>query len=284
MTKFEELLVEKGLYDSVDISKEDLEELSKLLSGNGYKIDCFCVKCKEKRSFESVDKKVYQEQGFIYSVLDVGNNRRSRISKKEEEYKQYLDRRYSLSFKCTRDNEHSILFDLLVTNDKIIKIGQYPSFADISIGDTTKYKSVLGKKFREYNKSLGLFTHGVGIGSYVYLRRIIESLVFEKYEAVKENLNIPSSDFENSKFEDKLKTLKDYLPTVLVKNHNIYGIVSKGIHELSEEECISMYPYIKAGIELILDDIIAEKERAEKEKLFTQFVANKTGELKHQKK
>lgn len=41
-----------------------------------------------------------------------------------------------------------------------------------------------------------------------------------------------------------------------------------------------MFPYIKAGIELILDDILAEKERKEKEKMFSKFVANKTGELR----
>lgn len=282
MTKFEDLLVNKGLYDSVEISKEDLEEISKLLSDNCYKIDCFCIKCKEMRTFESVDNKVYKELGFIVSVLDTERSGRGRSARKEEEYKQYLNRRYSLSFGCTRNNEHSILFDLLVTNDKIIKIGQYPSLADISIGDTAKYKSALGKKIGEYNKSLGLFSHGIGIGSFVYLRRIIEKLVFEKYEAVKDELEISHDEFIHKEFKDKLMILKKYLPEVLVKNHNVYGIVSKGIHELSEEECILMYPYIKAGIELILDDIIAEKERIEKEKIFTQFVANKTGELKQQ--
>lgn len=60
----------------------------------------------------------------------------------------------------------------------------------------------------------------------------------------------------------------------------MYGIVSKGVHELSEEECREMFPYTKAGIELVLDDFLAEKERKEKEKVFGKFVAQKTGELK----
>ena len=41
-----------------------------------------------------------------------------------------------------------------------------------------------------------------------------------------------------------------------------------------------MFPYIKAGIELILDALLAEKERKAKEKIFEKFVAQKTGELK----
>ncbi|MCQ1531385.1 MULTISPECIES: hypothetical protein [Clostridia] len=281
MSKFEELLVNKGLYDSIDVSIEDLDELEKVLSNNGYydyNIDCFCIKCNEKRIFKEVRKQTYEERGFGIRI-DYSEGR-GKTPKKEVRFQEYLNKRYCLFFQCTRDNEHSILFDLLVTNDKMIKIGQYPSFADISIRENMKYKSVLGEKFVEYKKSLGLFSHGIGIGSFVYLRRIIENLVLEKYSKVKDMLEISSEDFMHSDFKEKIEILKDYLPKVLVENKNLYSIVSKGIHELSEEECIYMYPYLKIGIELILDDIIAEKERAEKEKLFAQFVANKTGELR----
>ncbi|MEG1742157.1 MAG: hypothetical protein RR906_06310 [Acetivibrio sp.] len=56
--------------------------------------------------------------------------------------------------------------------------------------------------------------------------------------------------------------------------------MSKGIHELSEEECLSMFPCIQTGIELILDDILAEKEKAKKAKAFEKFVSDTTGKLK----
>lgn len=281
MNKFEELLVCKGLYDSINISIDDLEEIEKLLSGgsyNGYNIDCFCVTCNEKRIFESVDKQVFEERGFM-SVDLLGDGGNSRKPKKETIFKGYLNKRYSLSFRCTREHNHSILFDLLIIDNKMIKIGQYPAFADISVGDTTKYKSVLKKKYSEYNKALGLFSHGIGIGSFVYLRRIIESLVFEKYTEVCSNISVTQQEFIHCEFKDKIKLLKDYLPKVLVDNRNLYGIVSKGIHELEESKCREMFPLVKAGIELILDDILAEKEREEKEKTFSKFVADTTGEL-----
>lgn len=161
-----------------------------------------------------------------------------------------------------------------------MKIGQYPSVADLVIPEISKYKGVLGSQYREFSKAIGLFAHGIGIGSFVYLRRIIENLVFDKYNEVAESLEISREDFERLKFDVKIDTLKDYLPEVLVANKNVYGIVSKGIHELSEDECREMFPYIKAGIELILDALLAEKERKAKEKLFEKFVAQKTGELK----
>lgn len=51
MGKFEELLVNKGLYDNVDITIDDLEELEKYLSQNEYTgntIDCYCPHCETK--------------------------------------------------------------------------------------------------------------------------------------------------------------------------------------------------------------------------------------------
>lgn len=122
-----------------------------------------------KKIFESDDKQVFEESGFVRIAIDSSFNN-SRKPKKETIFQGYLNKRYCISFWCTRDHSHSLLFDLLITNGRMIKIGQYPSFADISVGDTTKYKSILGNKYREYNKSLGLFSRGVGIGSFVYLR------------------------------------------------------------------------------------------------------------------
>ena len=282
MRKFEELLVSKGLYDCVNITVDDLDEMEQFLSNKIYKsfnIDCFCIDCNEKRVFDLVDKKSYEEQAFLGIPFGVDVGQKVKPSKMAL-YQEYLNKRYCISFCCTREHKHSLLFDLLITNDKIIKIGQYPSFADISIGDTTKYKNVLADKYREYCTSLGLFSHGVGIGSFVYLRRIIEKLVFEKYYEVSNKIDIDKKTFIHSDFKERIDILKDYLPKVLVDNKNIYSIISKGVHELEEKECVNMFPYVKAGIELILDDILLKKEREEKEKLFSKFVSDKTGELR----
>ena len=106
-----------------------------------------------------------------------------------------------------------------------------------------------------------LAAEGIGIGSFVYFRRIIENLVFEKYAEHKESLEISECDFSRLKFDKKIETLKDYLPEALVKNKAIYGIVSKGIHELSEEECLDMFQPLLIGIELILDEEMCIRDR-----------------------
>ena len=282
MGKIEELLVNKGLYDSVDITVDDLDEIEKCLTKDEYAgntIDCFCVHCATNRVFEYTNSEVHEDTGIMrMSVFDDGNPK-VRRPKREEQFRRYLNKRYAMTYRCTRDRQHFIIFDLITTDDKIIKVGQYPSVADLVIPEIAKYKPVLGTQYREFSKAIGLFAHGIGIGSFVYLRRIIENLVFDKYNEVSENLEISNTEFMRLKFDEKIEALKPYLPEVLVANKNIYGIVSKGIHELSEEECREMFPYIKAGIELILDSLLAEKERKSKEKIFEKFVAKKTGEL-----
>lgn len=50
----------------------------------------------------------------------------------------------------------------------------------------------------------------------------------------------------------KIKMLTDYLPESLVSNSVFYGIVSKGIHMLSEEECLEYFPIMESCIILIL--------------------------------
>ena len=282
LDKIEDLLVNKGLYDSCDISIDDLVEMEKRLSKNEYSnntIDCFCIHCGTNRVFDFSNSEVHEETGMMRIALGTEGGR-ARKPKREEIFNSYLNRRYVFTYRCTRDRQHTVLFDLIVTDDKIVKIGQFPSVADLVIPEIAKYKSIMGKQYSEYSKAIGLFSHGIGIGSFVYLRRIIEQLVFEKYKEHAAELPITEDEFGRLKFDEKIGALKNNLPTVLVENKNVYGIVSKGIHELSEDECRSMFPFIKVGIELILDAILAEKERVEKEKMFETFVAQKTGEFR----
>ena len=66
--------------------------------------------------------------------------------------------------------------------------------------------------------------------------------------------------------DEKIKLLEDYLPAFLVQNRRLYGILSKGVHELSEAECIKAFPTVKGGLELILDERLAAKILEEKQR------------------
>uniref|UniRef100_UPI00196A02CC hypothetical protein n=1 Tax=Fundidesulfovibrio putealis TaxID=270496 RepID=UPI00196A02CC len=63
----------------------------------------------------------------------------------------------------------------------VVKVGQYPGLADFYLPQISKYRKMLGNHYGEFSKAIGLMAHGVGIGSFVYLRRIIEKLVGEAH-------------------------------------------------------------------------------------------------------
>ena len=63
---------------------------------------------------------------------------------------------------------------------------------------------------------------------------------------------------------EKIELLKEQLPGFLVENRAMYGVLSKGIHELTEEECLNAFPVVKVGIEIILDAKLRRLEEQRK--------------------
>lgn len=170
-------------------------------------------------------------------------------------------------FYCARNKKHHLTFVLYLSKKEstIQKIGQNPSVADLNMHDVKKYASVLSKEyFNELKKAIGLAAHGIGVGSFVYLRRIFENLIEEaKLEAAKDD-SFDEQAFKTARMNEKIKLLSGHLPSFLVENHQLYAILSKGVHELSEQECLDAFPAVKVGIELILDEHIVEKQRKAK--------------------
>ncbi len=53
----------------------------------------------------------------------------------------------------------------------IEKVGQYPSLATIANDEVSQYRKDMNPiDAQEFHKAIGLAAHGVGVGSFVYLR------------------------------------------------------------------------------------------------------------------
>ena len=135
-----------------------------------------------------------------------------------------------------------------------IKIGQDVQLMEFESWKVKNYRNVLSKeKQKELIRAIGLASHGVGIGSFVYLRRIFEDLIEEAHLLAKSNANWNDEEYLRFRMADKITSLKEYLPDFLVRNKAIYSILSKGIHELSEQLCLTYFDTILLGIERILE-------------------------------
>jgi hypothetical protein len=64
--------------------------------------------------------------------------------------------------------------------------------------------------------------------------------------------------------DEKIELLKLHLPEFLVQNRKLYGILSKGVHELSERECLEYFDSVKVGVELILDEKLEQHKKQQK--------------------
>lgn len=285
-----EFLENEGLYSPCEISIEDLEELT-ILDNETIKISIFCASCGEQRVFSVIPKPAeedrtprFQVEHNVFTPQDETKKRRF------ERVRLNLESRH-LRFFCAYDNNHN--FEVLITTisgppDSIMKIGQYPSIADIEKPYLKKYTSVLPKEYlNEYSKALGLFSHGIGIGSFVYLRRIFEKLVLDAFKSAETEGALTQDDFDfiddkkhQRRMEDKIKLLNGYLPDVIIENAGIYGVLSKGIHELSEEECLRYFPAIETGIQIMLDAYLVKKEREKRDVLFSKQIGEIKGEIK----
>lgn len=196
---------------------------------------------------------------------------------KEKPYSEthyYKNNIFPITFICSRNKEHISMFIFRAHNGVLRKIGQHPSLAELVAPDLKKYRKILGKeRFQEFNRAIGLATHGVGIGAFVYLRRIFESLIESAHDISKADADWSEESYLRSRMEEKIDLLKAHLPPFLVQNRGLYGVLSVGVHTLSDSDCLSAFPAVRAAIEMILDDAIEAQQRSIKAKEAAESLA-----------
>jgi len=189
---------------------------------------------------------------------------------------------YKVTLTCKRNGKDILRFFVWKDADVIGKFGQYPSLADIQFAEIgKKYDKLLSRSdLQEFKKAIGLAAHGVGAGSFVYLRRIFENLIKETFAEINSTLGMKEEDFLRLRMEEKVDALAKYLPSQLVEMRNIYKVLSDGVHNLTEEECLTYFPVLKLSIELILEQKIESESKKKKDAEVKKRVAEMTQSLK----
>lgn len=267
----ENLFLILSLYNPIKFTEEDVESIGEFFfNTNLIQFDSFCVECKKESTFK-LDKRVLGRKVEFNPFYG------------QEHLKNELNgfaTPFQITFSCQRNNIHKYSFSFRITDFEITKVGQFPSAASIESHTIQKYKKILSEDYRDFSKAIGLFSHSIGAGSFVYLRRIFENLIEDKHLEASQELNWNEEAFLRSKMDEKIKLLTKFLPSILVENRKVYSILSKGIHDLTEKECLSLFPKIKLAIELILDEKIYLLEQQQKTKSVSSFVSTTVERLK----
>lgn len=259
--------LEMPLYHEFDISDpETATALYTCVNYNGT-IDAYCIWCDKESVFDTDEylggETRYQNESQAEAWIKRGSA---------------FDR---VVHSCSRNNNHKYYAYYFKTKSSFRKIGQWPSAADFQIPQSEKYRKILGdEQYKELVRGIGLSAHGVGIGAFVYLRRVFENLIEEAHLIAKENdTTFPDEDYTKARMDEKIRLLKDHLPEFLVENRILYAILSKGVHELTEDGCLEYFETVRIGIEQILDEKILQKEKAEKAEKARQAIQQTHGKI-----
>lgn len=253
-----------GFENPTDLNKNIIR--LKYLKNFERHIDFFCPQCGENSVFKRIPRLSQREEftTFSYDQSNPGSKTSAHIA--------------SLVFSCSRDKDHlfSVIFLIKMADcstnhmvkdyeGELIKIGQYPTIADVENQKIKKYRKLPNDLYKELSKALGLYSHNVGIGSFVYLRRIFERLVDEAYDKAKNSgtFSLTEKEFNDKRMGERVSALRDFLPDRIVEVPSLYSILSAGIHSWTEESCKKHFPLLFIYICLILDEKIVQSEREE---------------------
>ncbi len=278
------------------LNENEFDRFQKYISTKNQKIITNCIWCDKEFSFD-YDRTMYKvsNNGYFTSQdsIYIANNMQyppyihlsgktiygaqpPYNSEKMITMNYYID--YSLV--CSHEMEHCYYMSLFVRVEKgkfiVMKIGQYPSMLSVKGFDFDKFKKQLKKydAYEDYKNSELSLANGFIVGAYTYLRRVYEKQL--NYYIEKDKIVL-----QDNHTETKIKAVKsnfDIRINPLLED--LYRILSKGIHELDEEECKDYYEYLKAVINMQLQH---EKERYEEEqqsKLLTKAISNIAQRLK----
>lgn len=252
------LCLSQPLYDAVET---DSKVYLRMLRGEQVQFDAFCVGCGAPSIFKD-----QQSRG--------GG---SGSSQREDWMLQ--PGQFNIIVFCQRAG-HKYTFCFDYRDGKLLKFGQMPSLEDVAGQDIRKYAPLLRDGyFSELKRATGLASHGIGIGSFVYLRRIFEKLINDHHAALVNSGN-EVEGFATLRMDDKIGALKDVLPPALVKNKAAYSILSSGIHALDEDTCRSYFPVVRAAIIEILEQDLRAREEAKAAAALEVEIARLAGAVK----
>ena len=233
-----DLLLVKGLYGEI-VTVDDVSRATedKLRKGNIGTFDSYCTKCRK-------------ETPFIVAAIPVphtgGGLRHNNALAQPASL-------FAVRAVCQRDLT-TYLYVFHKMDGRVVKVGQTPSMADISFTELQGMEgSVDPLDRRELGKAIGLFAHDAASGAFVYLRRVFERMIGRAHAMRIEAGGEPIADFDKLRVDEKVSALSDQLPEQAVRNRGVFSVLSAGIHELTDEQCLALFPVVKAVIFQMLE-------------------------------
>lgn len=233
------LLIESPLYAKIEGEADLFEEIDLIIeTKSALEFDLYCVKCSQVtpwaiKPYVSANSgggsgSRYQTQMYVPTVKVV-----NAVCLRKQHFNTYILHRYSLV---------------------VQKIGQTPSMADMAFGELKAIPGIGSQDRKELGRALGLFSHDTPLGAFVYLRRVFERMILRAHEQFKEETGAYITDWQTLRMGERIRALGSTLPGDVSQNAGVFSLLSRGIHELSDEDAEVLFPLVKAVIFQMLGD------------------------------
>ncbi len=241
------LFLRKPLYAKLEGNEEYLEALGEVIRGKaGVEFDNYCVTCDQITPW-TLRQFVPRNSG---GGVGTGGSLANRYIQAPVPVIR------AVNIVCLR-RQHFYTYILHVSDTAFQKVGQKPSMADIAFGELKAIPGVDKQDRKELGRALGLFAHDTPLGAFVYLRRVFERMIERAHERHFQKQGSHLEKWLDWRMGERIEALADELPAVVRSNSSVWGLLSKGIHELSDEEAEVLFPLVKA----VIFEMLGEEER-----------------------
>jgi hypothetical protein len=179
---------------------------------------------------------------------------------------------------CERSNvTYFILFNVSEQHGELTKVGQWPPLSREP--DPVVVQGWDRQDLLFYRDAMTFRNANKGIAALPYLRRIIENHMRDILALLADANNrqpIPGFDVhhlervrDSHRFSDKLDFVRDYLPQGLKPAgypnpiESLYELLSEGLHQESEDECIAIFDRCKVAFEYVVRKLTEAKREDE---------------------
>ena len=198
-------------------------------------------------------------------------------------------------YRCSNCQHEDKTFALAVGRDPAketgvcFKFGELPSFGPPTPSRLIK---LIGPDRDIFLRGRRSENQGLGIGAFVYYRRVVENQknrileeikrVLEKIGGKQDAIHIFDAAISETQFSKAIEMAKTALPeSLLINGHNplvlLHSALSEGVHELSDEECLDLASSIRIVLSELSDRLAsALKDEAELSKALGKLMGKTT--------
>jgi hypothetical protein len=153
MPPFEDLLFHIPLYRSFVLNESHSRFLGMLHWYRGT-CDAYCLACERDTTFQGVDPRVLEADPNV--PVNALPRRGSVVGSERSAPDPLRDRTITVALLCTRSSSHTAHAQFTIRNSELIKVGEFPSVADLEEVALKKYRDTLTQdRYREFAKAVG---------------------------------------------------------------------------------------------------------------------------------